>query len=55
MMGVISLPPPAIAIYDGGIGLIERTEPSDTLNYKSCFKHCILQTILQVFFLLIFL
>ena len=37
-----------------GIGLIELTEPSDTLNYKSFFKHCILQTTLHVFSLLIF-
>ena len=36
------------------MGLIELTEPSDTLNYKLFFKHCILQTILHVFFLFIF-
>ena len=34
-----------------GIGLIELTEPSDTLNYKPFFKHCISQTILHVFLL----
>ena len=34
-----------------GIGLIELTEPSDRLNYKPLFKHCILQTILHVFLL----
>ena len=38
-----------------GIGLIELTEPSDTLNYKPFFNHCILQTILHIFLLLIFL
>ena len=37
-----------------GIRLIELTEPSGTLNYKSFFKHCILQTILHVFLLFIF-
>ena len=37
-----------------GIGLIKLTEPSDILNYKSFFKHCILKTILHVFLLLIF-
>ena len=26
-----------------GIGLIELIEPSYTLNYRSLFKHCILQ------------
>ena len=26
-----------------GIGLIELIEPSYTLNYRSIFKHCILQ------------
>ena len=34
------------------IGLIGITEPSDTLNYKPFFKHCTLQTILQVFYCL---
>ena len=34
-----------------GIGLIELTKSSDTLNYKLFFKHCILQTILPVFIL----
>ena len=29
-----------------GIGLIELTEPSDTLNYKPFFKYCALQIIL---------
>ena len=37
-----------------GIELIELTEPSDTLNYKPFFKHCILQNILQVFLFFIF-
>ena len=37
-----------------GIGLMEVTEPSDTLNYKSCFKFCILQTILRIFLFFIF-
>ena len=37
-----------------GIGLIELTEPSDTLNYKPFFKHCILETILHIFSLLTF-
>ena len=32
-----------------GIGLIELTEVSDTLNYKPFFKYYILQTILHVF------
>ena len=34
--------------------LIERTESSDILNYKSFFKHCILKAVLLVFLLLIF-
>ena len=34
------------------IGLIEYTEPSDTLNYKTFFKHCVLQTTLHVFYCL---
>ena len=38
----------------GGIELIELTEFPDTLYYKSFFKHCILQTILQVSFLFVF-
>ena len=38
-----------------GIGLIELTEPSDTLNFKLFFKHCILQTILHLFLLFIFM
>ena len=33
------------------LGLVELTERSDTLNYKSFFKHCILQTILHIFFI----
>ena len=37
-----------------GIGLIELTEPSNTLNYKSFFQHCILQTVLAIFLLFIF-
>ena len=37
-----------------GIELIKLTQPSDTLNYKPFFKHCILQTILHVFLLFIF-
>ena len=37
-----------------GIGLIKLTETSDTSNYKSFFKHCILQTILHVFLLFTF-
>ena len=37
-----------------GIGLIELTGPSDTFSCKLFFKYCILQTILQVFLLLIF-
>ena len=36
------------------ICLIELTEPSDTLNYKPFFKHCILETILHVFLLFTF-
>ena len=36
MMGIISLP---------------LTEPSDPLNYKPIFKHCILQTVLHIFLL----
>ena len=36
------------------IRLIELIEPSDTSNYKSFFKHRILQTILHVFWLFIF-
>ena len=37
------------------IGLIELTEPLDTLNYNSYFKHCHLQTVLHVllFFILV--
>ena len=37
-----------------GIGLIELTLLSDTLNYKPFVKHCILQTMLKVFLLSIF-
>ena len=37
-----------------GIWLIEFTEPCDALNYNAFFKHCVLQTILHVFLLLIF-
>ena len=66
MMGTISLPPsvsdyvatPCKQVSDQntlvGIGLIEITEPSDTLNYKPFFKHCILKTILHIFLLFIF-
>ena len=36
------------------IALIELIESSDKLNYKPIFKHCILQTILHIFLLLIF-
>ena len=60
MMGVI-LFPSSISNYEMklrdmsvGIELIEPTEPSDTLNYKPFFKHCILQTILHLFLLFIF-
>ena len=35
-----------------GIGLIELNETSDTLNYRSFFKYCILQKFLRVFFCL---
>ena len=34
-----------------GIGLIEFSEPSDTLDYMPFFKYSILQTILYVFLL----
>ena len=34
-----------------GIGLIEFTESSDTLNYKPCLKHWFLKTILHVIFI----
>ena len=37
-----------------GVGLIKLVEPSDTLNYKPFFKHCILQTISHIFLLVIF-
>ena len=37
------------------VGIIELTEPSDTVIYKSFFKHCILQTILHEFLLIIFM
>ena len=37
-----------------GIEFIELTEPSDTLNYKQFFKHCILHIILHEFLLFIF-
>ena len=37
-----------------GIGLIELTEPPDTLNYKPLIKHCILQTILHVLLLYLY-
>ena len=37
-----------------GIGLIELTEPSDTLNYKPLFKYCISKSILHVFLFFIF-
>ena len=63
LMGIISLPS-SVSGYDPtlckrvsvqntsvGIGLIELTESSDTLNYKPFFKECILKTILHVFFI----
>ena len=63
LMGIISLPS-SVSDYDPtlckrvsvqntsvGIGLIELTESSDTLNYKPFFKECILKTILHVFFI----
>ena len=37
-----------------GIALTELTKPSDTLNYRPFFKHCVLQTVLHVLFLFIF-
>ena len=37
-----------------GIELIELTEPSDTLNYKSIIKNCFSRTILHVFLLFVF-
>ena len=37
-----------------GIGLIELSEHSDTLNYKPFFKNCILQTVLHIFLLFMF-
>ena len=37
------------------IGLIEFAKASDTLNYRTFFKHCILKALLHVFLLLIFL
>ena len=37
------------------VGIIEPTEPPDTVIYKSFFKHCVLQTILHEFLLLIFM
>ena len=37
-----------------GIGLIELTEPSGTLNYKPLFKYCISKSILHVFLFFIF-
>ena len=36
------------------IGLIKLSRPFDTVNYKLCFKHCILQKILHVFWLFTF-
>ena len=58
MMVVISLPPPHQQLQPQNMlvrtGLIELTEPSETLKYKSFFKHCILQTILDVFVLFTF-
>ena len=57
MMGTISPTPGTrrkrLQNTSMGLGLIELTEPSDTLNYKPFFKHCILQTILHVFLLFI--
>ena len=38
-------------IISVGIGLIELTELSNTLNYKAVFKSCISQSILHVFVL----
>ena len=38
-------------IISVGIGLIELTKPSDTLNYKAFFKSCISQSILHLFVL----
>ena len=55
-MVVISLPPPHQQLQPQNMlvrtGLIELTEPSETLKYKSFFKHCILQTILDVLYCL---
>ena len=36
------------------IGLIELTDPSDTLKYKPFFKCCLLEAILHVFLLFMF-
>ena len=38
-----------------GIGLIELTDPSETLNYESLFKHFVLQTIFTNYFTRIFI
>ena len=38
-----------------GIGLIELSNPSDTLKYRTFFKHYIWQALLHVFLLFIFL
>ena len=37
-----------------GIGLIELSEPSDTLKYKPSFKNCLLQAIFNALLLFIF-
>ena len=58
MVGEVSPPSPCQRLRGQntlvGIELIDFIEPSDTLNYKPFFKHCILQTILNVFLLFIF-
>ena len=47
--------PPSVIMRSKYTGGNKLTQPSDTLNYKPVFKHCILQTILHIFVLFIFL
>ena len=58
MVGIISLPPYCQRLRDQdtllGMGLVELAVPSEKLNYKPSFKHCILKTILHVFLLFIY-
>ena len=44
-MWIVLLPAITVSNTSVGIGLIEHTEPSDTLNCKPIFKSCIFKPI----------